>query len=253
MHTFQHIFRSLWATIKPYLKKLPFAFTKNQRYDRQTAAIIRRTCTVRSNCIDAGTHKGEILDLFIKSAPLGHHFGFEPLPQLYAALCKKYNRKNNIHLFDAALSHRCGTSSFNYVRSNPSYSGLKKRSYDRPFEEDEQIEVRTVTLDSVMMPLDIPVHLVKIDVEGGELDVLKGARGVLSTYHPLVIFECGIGGSDHYGTTPHMLYHFFEELGYRILLMDVFLKGGAPLSYDQFKEQFNRNLHYYFIAAYDCS
>src|SRR5438128_2281956 len=129
-------------SLKRVIKKLPIAFTKNQEYDKQSLAVIQKVCNPESNCIDVGCYKGEILDFMNKYAPKGTHYGFEPIPSLYHDLVLKYNGTNCI-ILNIALSNRKGVSSFNYVTSNPSYSGLIKRNYDRPNETDTSIEVST--------------------------------------------------------------------------------------------------------------
>ncbi|MFM7401390.1 MAG: FkbM family methyltransferase, partial [Bacteroidota bacterium] len=113
--------------IKKALKSLPFDFTLNQRYDRLTRKVIKSVCRPDSHCIDVGCHKGEILDLLIAAAPRGVHYGFEPIPDLFDKLKQKYGTDNRCHILDIALSDNKGTASFNYVVSNPSYSGLQKR------------------------------------------------------------------------------------------------------------------------------
>ena len=234
--------------LKRTVKRLPIAFTQNQRYDAQTVAIIKKICGKNSNCIDVGTHRGEILDAFLKAAPGGTHFGFEPIPSFYGALQRKYASVHNVKLYDYALSDTVGTAEFNYVTTNPAYSGLKKRSYDRKGERDEKIIVRTALLDEVVLPFDIPIDLIKIDVEGGELAVLQGAHKLIEKYKPVIIFEAGIGGSDVYGTTPESLYAYFAYFNYRISLMTDYLKSKPALSAEGFKTQFIGRLNYYFVA-----
>ena len=109
--------------IKALLKKLPIAFTKNQRYDRQTVEVIRRICKRNSNCVDVGCHKGEMLEIILKYAPEGIHFGFEPLPGLFQNLQGKF--PSNCKIYELGLSNKKGETSFNYVISNPSYSGFQ--------------------------------------------------------------------------------------------------------------------------------
>lgn len=233
--------------LKWAVKQIPIAFTKNQRYDSQTKKIIQQHCTGDSNCIDVGTHKGEILDLFLKAAPEGIHFGFEPIPYLYKKLEKKYQSKQQVHLFNLALSATEGTASFNLVTTNPAYSGLKKRAYDR-VEEDESITVQTRLLDDVVLPFNKKIDLIKIDVEGGEMDVLLGGKQLLQKYAPLIIFEFGIGGSDVYGTTPKQLYAFLSGYGYQVSLLKDFLTKQSSFSLAQFEDQFFQKKNYYFIA-----
>ncbi len=225
---------------------LPFSFTKNQRYDRLTKKIIQSHLHHNSNCIDVGCHKGEIFDLFLKYAPGGHHFGFEPLPHLYKKLKEKY-AGHNCTILPLALSDKKGPSNFNYVISNPAYSGLLKRKYDRPVEKDTSIRVETDLLDN-LIPSHLPIDLIKIDVEGGEFQVLKGATRILSSYHPLIIFECGLGGSDIYGTTPSGIHTFLLDHHYQVSLLDDFLKRKPALDLSEFARQFETGANYYFIA-----
>ena len=233
--------------IKKILKALPFVFTKNQRYDRLTQQVIRHVCRPDSHCVDVGCHKGEILDLFLQAAPKGIHYGFEPIPIMFQNLQAKYAGRANCHFYDIALSNQKGTSSFNYVLSNPSYSGLLKRRYDRPNEEDTLITVRTEKLDDVL-PLDFRVDLMKIDVEGGELMVLEGAVETLKRWKPVVIFEHGLGASELYGSTPEKVFDLMESCGLKVSLLDRFMKNEAPFSREAFAKQYYERLNYYFIA-----
>lgn len=237
----------LKEAIKKLLKALPVAFTKNQRYDRLTTQVIRRVCRPDSNCIDVGCHKGEILDLLLQAAPSGVHYGFEPIPALFEQLKTKYAHRENCRLLDIALSDRPGTSSFNYVVSNPSYSGLLKRRYDRDHEEDTLITVRTERLDDVL-PRSQRVDLIKIDVEGGEMLVLRGAVETLAHWKPVVIFEHGLGASEMYGSSPEQLFELFAGCGLRISLLDRFLKKQEPLSKEAFAQQYYQRINYYFVA-----
>jgi FkbM family methyltransferase len=237
----------LKETIKRILKALPFVFTKNQRYDRLTQAVIRHVCRPDSHCVDVGCHKGEILDLLLKAAPQGAHFGFEPIPLLFQNLKTKYAGQPNCQLFDVALSNKKGTSSFNYVVSNPSYSGLIKRHYDRPNEEDTQITVRTERMDD-FFPSDARIDLIKIDVEGGELMVLEGAVQTLRRCKPVVIFEHGIGASDLYGSTPEKVFDLLEGCGLRVSLLDRFLKNAPAFTREAFAKQYYDQRNYYFVA-----
>lgn len=234
-------------TIKQIIKKIPIAFTKNQQYDKQTLHIIRKVCNAGSNCIDVGAHKGEVLDQILKFAPSGTHFAFEPIPDMYQNLVAKYKDKPNCRIFDLALSNATGTSTFNYVISNPSYSGLIKRKYDRSDEQDTQITVKTELLDNII-PAGTPITLMKIDVEGGELLVMQGAKRVLTENRPIVIFEHGLGASDHYNSTPEKVHALLTECGLKISRLKDWLKGKPSLSQKEFRSIYDRNAEYYFVA-----
>ena len=235
--------------LKRLVKKLPVALTRNQQYDSQTKQIIRKVCTANSNTVDVGTHSGDILDVLLQQSPNGTHYGFEPLPVFYQSLRTKYQQQKNIVLYDLALSDANGSSSFNHVTSNPSYSGIKKRNYDRTNETDETIEVKTARLDDVLLQQNKKIDFMKIDVEGAELGVLKGAAALIKRDQPVIIFECGLGGTDMYDTTPAELFSFFSEQGYNISVLKNYLKQESPLSKTSFEEQYYQKLNYYFVAV----
>jgi FkbM family methyltransferase len=234
------------ALLKKIVKSLPFDFTRNQQYDTQTRQIFQQILTTRSNCIDVGCHKGEMLDLMLAQATQGEHFCFEPLPDLFAGLLAK-NYPSNCHFFDLALSNQTGETTFNYVISNPAYSGLLRRQYDRPNEEDTQITVKTALLDDIIPP-NVTIDLIKIDVEGAEMLVLQGATELLKRCKPIVVFEHGLGASDVYGTQPSDLYDLLTECGLKVSLLKRFLRNEKPLTKSEFEKQYFERLNYYFIA-----
>jgi FkbM family methyltransferase len=206
-----------------------------------------KKCIQKNNtCIDIGCHKGEILDLILKYSPNGKHFAFEPIPCLFDALEKKFNNKAQI--FPYALSDCGGASSFQFVKNAPAYSGLKRRKYDISNPEIDVIEVELHTLDEII-PSTIKIDFIKIDVEGAEFGVLKGAKNLLLKNKPAILFECGKGASDYYGTNPLDLYDFIkDDAGLQIFSLPSYIKNKPSLSRVEFGELYNTNAEYYFVA-----
>lgn len=234
--------------LKYWLKRVsPVALSRNHRYDRLVSRILKEYCTKTSNCVDIGSHEGEFLDLFIKISPEGTHFAFEPLPGLFKQLITRFMKYSNCHIYNYALSNENGTTPFNHVISNPAYSGIKKRKYDRENERDEMIIVTKKKLDDVI-PANTRIDILKIDVEGGEYDVLAGSKNILANFHPLLIFEFGIGGSDVYGVTPEKMFDLLNKTGYHISLPGSFPVKKASLTKEAFCRQVNEKINYYFIA-----
>lgn len=233
--------------IKDTMKMLGLALTRNQQYDRDTSILLKRVLRHSSNCIDIGCHKGEIMDEILELSPAGKHFGFEPIPQLAQILRTKYSGLP-VEIKEIALSAKTGTSKFAHVTNSPAFSGLKERTYHTANPEVEWIEVKTDTLDSVI-PQSHQVDLIKIDVEGAEFGVLKGAEKTIQKNRPFIIFESGLGASDHYGTTPEDLYTFVtNRLGLQLSTMRCFLDGASPLTLKDFEERYLKNGEYYWLA-----
>lgn len=235
--------------IKDFIRKFLRAFhldiTKNLQYDRSTLKIMKKVIKPGSNCIDIGCHKGEMLDVMLKYAPDGKHFAFEPIPEMYEKLNLRYN--GNCEIFQMALSDKKGDTTFNYVKNAPAYSGIKKRKYAVKDPQIEELKVSVDLLDNVL-PKDLKIDFIKIDVEGGEFGVLKGAQEILKKNKPVVVFEFGLGASEFYGTKPEELFDFIESCGLKISLLKAWLKDENPLERDAFIDIYKQNKEYYFIA-----
>jgi FkbM family methyltransferase len=220
-------------------------------YDVYALELIRRCLRADSACVDVGSHKGSFLRHFARLAPQGSHYAFEPIPHLARQLRQEFGGRPRITVVAAALGSQDGDATFQHVVTNPAYSGLRRRSYAKRDERIEEIKVQVVRLDSARDP-HARVDLIKIDVEGGELGVLEGGLETLRRWQPLVIFEHGLGGADHYGTTPMQVHQLLAGA----CGLEVFpLKGWPryaetqPLSQDAFCAHFYEARDFYFIAA----
>lgn len=218
----------------------------NALYDAQAIAIMKRVLKADSACVDVGCHDGLIMDRILELAPRGRHYGFEPLPDHYAGIVAKYRAHPNVNLYNLALSEEAGQTTFNHVVSNPQYSGIRQRHYSKP-EEVVQIPVRLARLDDTL-PTNAEIRLVKVDVEGAELQVFRGATGLLSKFKPYVVFEHGVGAADCYGTRPEQVYDLLTSCGLKLSVMKDWLEGARPLDRAAFANQFYAGLNFYFLA-----
>lgn len=218
---------------------------KNALYDLQTAAVMARVLTKTSNCVDVGAADGTILTEMLRFAPDGHHYAFEPIPEKAERLRANFP---TVRVVPAALSDAAGESTFHYVVSNPGYSGLRRRRYDRPDEHVEIITVRMAALDDIL-PRGLKVHFVKVDVEGAELQVFKGAVETIERHRPYIVFEHGLGAADCYGTTAEDVYAVLaDRCGLRVSLMSGWLSGREALRRDEFIRQFTGRKNFYFLG-----
>src|SRR6476620_9919330 len=76
----------------------------------------------------------------------------------------------------------------------------------------ETVECRT--LDELLEELTDRVDVVKIDVEGSELEVVHGARRTLERYKPTLLVEVESGHSERYGRSGVEVFQFLGSLGY---------------------------------------
>ena len=232
---------------EPSIKRALFSLTgsKNYLYDALTVEIMSRTLSRDSNAIDVGAFEGGMLQHILRHAPRGRHFAFEPLPDRYAKLRRSFP---SVEIYPYALSDTPGSASFHRVLRAPALSGLVPRSDLASDERVQEFAVEVETLDRII-PADLSIAFVKIDVEGGELSVLRGGRGTLRRTRPVIVFECGLGGSDAYDGGPLDLFQTItDEIGLKVSLLSSWLAGRPALSREQFVEQFDQSLNYYFVA-----
>jgi Methyltransferase FkbM domain len=105
-------------------------------------------------------------------------------------------------------------------------------------------KVRTDLLDNIVSER---IDLIKIDVEGAELQVLRGAVNTIRKSKPVIIFEHGYGAAEYYGTTPEQVYDLLTECGLHLSLMEDWLKGDSSLIREGFAAQFYQG-EFYFMA-----
>ncbi len=110
---------------------------------------------------------------------------------------------------------------FHHIRKRDGYSGILKRPDIKEEWGDTLITVPTATLDQLVAATDIAegirISFIKIDVEGGDFDVLLGAEHILLKHKPVVIFENGGNSAARlYGYTKEEFYDYFKKLGYNL-------------------------------------
>jgi FkbM family methyltransferase len=147
----------------------------------------------------------------------------EPLPELAAALRERFP---GVEVHEVALGETTGPAPFHRVVPQRGLSGLRRTPLVGKRDAVETITVATARLDDLLPP-DRPVALLKIDVEGAELQALRGALGTIRRWRPTVIFEYEPLTAAAYGTTAPMLHAFVvEECGLTVFALD----GAGPLS-----------------------
>lgn len=219
--------------------------SKSSLYDSQTIAIMGRVLRPDSNAIDVGAFEGSMLRHMLRFAPRGHHLAFEPLPENFERLHATFPQAR---VYPYALGAQPGPVTYHFMLDHPALSGLRRRLEHLPSERAEELRVSMETLDRVV-PLDLPIAFIKIDVEGGELGVFQGGLQTLRRTRPVVVFECGVGGADHFGSSPREIFDFLaQEAGLKSSLLGAWLAGETPLSRESFSEQFDKGLNFYFVA-----
>jgi FkbM family methyltransferase len=144
--------------------------------------------------------------------PTGKVIAFEPTPAVADRLREniRLNRLANVTVVQSAVSDYEGRAQFFQSADDPEGNSL----YGQP-SSSAPLEVATVTLDDELSRRGIfGVNLIKIDAEGAELAVLKGARRVLAADHPAILLEVNPLTLRASGVTSERLLNQLSEYGY---------------------------------------
>jgi FkbM family methyltransferase len=137
---------------------------------------------------------------------------FEPFSESYSLLEKnlRVNQCTNVKAFHLALGAESTVGRLN-VYNKPSYNSLlEKATGDKSLRKIGSEEVRIETLDSVVSKLGLSrIDTLKIDTEGSELYLLRGAVGILKESHPKIVMEIHA-----YRSTEAGIVDFLGQFGY---------------------------------------
>jgi FkbM family methyltransferase len=177
------------------------------------------TATLRRGdaCVDGGAYAGRHTIPMARVCAPGLVHAFEPLPDRITGLGQALQASpaRNVRVHPVALADECGEREFAYYPGAPSYSGLRAR-WTPGATAAEPITVPVRTIDSAVGP-DERVAFVKLDLEGGEFDALRGAGRVLADCRPIVAFETDRDKDGVlYGYEPGEFFDLFRRHGYRL-------------------------------------
>jgi FkbM family methyltransferase len=112
-------------------------------------------------------------------------FSFEPNPRTFKLLEMNASLVDNIKSFNFGMSDRSGHVTM--LQSPENMGG--SRIVTSADNTDNYIQIEVRALDLVASEIDMPIGLIKLDVEGHELAALSGARNTILNNQPIILFE----------------------------------------------------------------
>ena len=157
--------------------------------------------------IDVGAHNGMHSRRFRRYLKPERLILVEPIPELAHGLRREFHRDRRVEVVEVALSTEPRTTTFVVDDTAPGESGLRNRSLALgTTHSTREITVQVERLDDWAIEGDL--RFVKIDVEGGELDVLLGAGSTVDRHRPIISLEFGVTTAGMFGRSAEDLRSF---------------------------------------------
>lgn len=167
---------------KGYLQALSKGEFSHDQYDFQKKIIKNHDKLI---IFDLGANRGDTVEKYLELFPKAEIHAFEPFPLSFEILSKRYQNDKRVILNNIAVSDHNNKSTL-YVNKNVDTNSLLKPqktglSSDKQVANVDTIEINNTTLTKYCENKKIEtIDILKMDIQGGELNVLKGGKELLS-------------------------------------------------------------------------
>lgn len=181
-------------------------------YEWELSSIIQELSKEAKVMVDAGANMGYFSILFLANATNGIIYSFEPNPPIFKLLEENIQMNkfsNNAFIYNQALAAQAGKLNF-------SFGSQSEQSGWGHIDPNSNSNVIATTIDE-SVPEDTIIDILKIDVEGYEFEVLKGAKQAIQDKRVKnIFFELNEGMLHANGLSGDTLLGFLNEVGYQI-------------------------------------
>jgi len=193
--------------------------------ERRLPEVLRKLLSPHSSVVDVGCHLGSFLRLVQEIAPRGKHIGVEASARKGEWLRSKFP---TVEIHNVAVGEIDGEATFE--------ENLREGGYSRLLGANEKTDnlYYTVTVKRLDDLITRKVDLLKLDIEGAELQALKGGVSIMDKSHPPILFECG---SEYVlnKQSRRDLFDFLTDRGYGIHTFGDFLFNKGPMEFSEFQ------------------
>ena len=209
----------------------------NKIYEKNETNFVKDSVNKGDIVIDIGANIGYYTLMFAKLVgDTGKIYSFEPDPRNFLILEKniQINGYNNVILEKKSVSSKLGKSIL-YVNENSAGSSMHK-----PNNVVNQIDVDLITLDNYFEVNSITPDFIKIDIEGYELNALKGMKSILqSSDKTKIMIEYNPLTKKELNSDPMNSLAFLSELGFKF--KDLNSRVQTFLTFEDIKQEYKNS------------
>lgn len=171
--------------------------------------------------VDVGAYHGDFTQNLLASGKFSKGILFEPNAQHFDLLDTKFAQQENIRLFPYALGNQAGAQTFNCSQDDATGSLLQ---YDKKYHhEDTNKTVRSFSVDVRRFDdfyneqfANEKIGLMKIDTQGFDLEVLKGAEQLIKKHKPWLVIELNFLSFYASQAPVNSVFTWLSEQGYNL-------------------------------------
>ena len=223
------------------------------RYEVAEIALMRRFLRARDVVVDVGANVGYLTRFFAQAVgPLGKVYAFEPNPLIFPLLRRNVAKFRQVAVFDVGLSTNEAEMPLFVPGSNHAVASFVREYpathlFDGKSGQLHSVAAKLVRGDEFMAKIDIDnsdrrrerrIDILKVDVEGWELNVLAGLEKTIMSSRRITIFcEYNPSAQECAGRTPRELLDWFLDRQFALSYpRNGELHALPPAMIDQFAE-----------------
>lgn len=182
-----------------------------ERLGERELGIVEYLCHKEKISVDVGANMGRYTFAMRKYST--KVISYEPVPELAKLLRHKFNlvSPSHVRIRNCAVSDRTGRTRLVMPKNAEWLSTIDRTNIDKISRRHEHtaITVDVVTLEELK---DLPIGMIKIDVEGHEVEVVSGAMSLIKRERPNILVE---SEERHHPGSLKMIRDLLEPAGYR--------------------------------------
>ena len=212
--------------LDPYRWRLSASFAAHllkattQQHHRALASTIARLVPRTGVVFDVGAHAGQYTKLFAHAASAGRVFAFEPgsYARTILRIVVWLHGLANVAVIPMALGAVCEVATLSMPLKRSGSYGFGLSHLGTPQERwlavaQELVAVTTIDTVAATLALD-RIDLIKADIEGWELSLLRGAENTLRRFRPHLLIELSAQHLERAGDRLDDAFAFLGGLGY---------------------------------------